>query len=88
MSPGRNVGTRNCSTQARNSSPLIGPSKTQGATIPSVRRPAMNVIVVQRECGAAATRRLPHPAQPWVRVIFVFAQVSSMNISRLAATNP
>lgn len=35
MSPGLRVGTRYCSTHARKLTPLIGPSKTNGAQSPS-----------------------------------------------------
>ena len=68
MSPGRRVGTRNCVTHARNRQPLMAPSNTQGATRPSERKAATNVMVVQRACGTEATRRCPRKARPWVRV--------------------
>ena len=47
MSPGPRVGTSCCSTQARKQRVLMGPSKTQGALIPSVRRAARKVMVRQ-----------------------------------------
>ena len=70
------------STQARKRAPLIGPSNTQGATMPSARSAARKVIVVQCACGTAATRRLPRRARPCVRVMLVSAQVSSMKTRR------
>ncbi len=88
MSPGRRVGTRNCSTQAWNRHPLIGPSNTQGAVMPLARSPARNVMVDQRMNGTAATRRSPCVAQPRVRVMLVLAQVSSTKISRSGSTRP
>lgn len=38
--------------------------------------------VRQRPCGTSATRRSPRSDRPWVLVMLVFAQVSSMNTRR------
>lgn len=65
--------------------PLIGPSSTQGATMPSCLRPAMKVSVFQCPCGTLSISGSPLVAQPWVRVMFVLAQVSSMKTSRLGS---
>src|SRR3712207_1712701 len=69
MSPGRSSGARNCSVQARNASPLIGPSSMSGATIPSWRNPARNVVVFQCPCGAEPTRRVPRRLRPQAAAI-------------------
>jgi len=45
--PGRNVGSRTCSTYARKVGLSIGPSKTAGAVSPSRRKPAITVCVCQ-----------------------------------------
>src|SRR5580698_2289173 len=88
ISPGRRVGTRNCTTQARKLSALMGPSRMHGAVIPSHRNPATKVSVLRWPCGTWATRRWPLAQRPCRRVIFVFAQVSSMKIRRDAQTLP
>jgi len=41
-----------CSTYARKLSPSIAPSMTPGAVSPVTRRPAIKVLVCQRESGA------------------------------------
>ena len=64
MSPGLSSGARNCSTQARNFSPLIGPSNAQGATRPSCRSAPMKVVVFQWPHGTGATRRSPRGHRP------------------------
>ena len=46
-SPGLSVGTRNCWTQARKITLLMGPSTTQGASIRSERSAARKVMVFQ-----------------------------------------
>jgi hypothetical protein len=45
ISSGLSVGTRHCSTSARNNSPSIGPSINIGATIPSWRNAETKVMV-------------------------------------------
>ena len=59
MLPGSSSGIRNCSTQAAKLAPLIGPSITQGATMPSCLSPAMKVSVFQWPCGTLARSGLP-----------------------------
>lgn len=81
-SPGWRVGARACSTSARKRSPLIGPSKTQGAVIRSWRSAARKVVVFPWPWGTAATTRCPRRARPWRRAMLVAAQVSSMNTRR------
>src|ERR1019366_3066041 len=44
-SPGRRAGASPCLTRAKNISPFMGPSKSQGAQGPSRRMPAINVLV-------------------------------------------
>ena len=86
MLPGSSAGIRNCSTHAVKVSPFIGPSRTHGATMPSCRSPAMKVSVFQCPCGTLSISASPRVAQPWVRVMLVLAQVSSMNTIRLGST--
>src|SRR5579864_17707 len=62
-------------------SPLIAPSTTSGALSPSTRRPARKVVVFQWPCGTKSTRRSPRGARPRVRVMLVFAHVSSRKTS-------
>jgi hypothetical protein len=61
MSPLRSSGTRNCSTQARNVSPLIGPSNAQGATRPSCRSAPTKV-------AQPAVHRRHHPIPKVLRI--------------------
>jgi hypothetical protein len=58
------VGHRNCSTQARKSSPSMGPSTTRGAVRRWCRRAAIKVVVCQWPRGAEATQRQPLGARP------------------------
>jgi hypothetical protein len=58
---------------------------THGAASPSQRSAAKKVSVRHRPKGTLATRRSPLAHRPWVRVILVLAQVSSMNTSRLGS---
>jgi len=58
------VGQRNCSIQARNNSPSMGPSATMGAVRRWWRRPATKVVVCQSPRGAEATHRQPLGARP------------------------
>src|SRR5207237_9134671 len=62
--------------------PCGAPSITIGATSPSARSAATNVVVFQCPCGTAPTTRCPTGARPYRRVIFVLAPVSSMNTNR------
>jgi hypothetical protein len=88
MSPVRSVGTGNCVTPARKLSRSIGRPARHGATIRSHRNPATNISVLRCPCGTLATSRLPLRRRPCVRVMFVFAQVSSMKIRRPGAIWP
>src|SRR5580704_1796477 len=62
--------------------PLIGPSMTHGASIRSLRSAARKVSVRQWPCGTLAMSRLPLAQRPWLRVMLVFTQVSSMKTRR------
>jgi len=88
MSPWRNVGTRHCSTHAKKLRPLMGPSRTHGAQMPSARKPAMKVSVFQWPCGTLAIKRSPRGHHPRIGVMFVLAQVSSTKIKREASILP
>ena len=52
LSPGCNVGTRICSTEARKLAPSIGPSRTPGAVSPVTRSAAMKGLLSHRPWGA------------------------------------
>lgn len=84
-SPGRNSGTRTCSTNASKTSRLTEPSTTVEHRIPSSPSAAISVVVCQCVKGTRSTRRAPRGDRPRSRVILVFAQVSSMKINRLAS---
>src|ERR1700722_8800191 len=58
---------------------------TQGGVSPSQRSAAKKVRVRHLPKGALATRRSPLAQRPWVRVMLVLAQVSSMKTSRLGS---
>lgn len=83
---GRSNGSRNCTTQAKKVSPLIGPSVAQDPVMPSVRNAAWKAVVPQWLCGTRASRRCPRGARPCVRVMSVLAQVSSVKPRRLGST--
>jgi len=61
---------------------LTGLSITQGATTPLLRMPAISVVVFQCPCGTAMRRRSPRGQRPYLRAIFVLAQLSSTKIRR------
>src|SRR3974377_2099891 len=84
----RRVGGRHCSMYARKAGPFIAPSSTNGATIPSCRKPATKVIVFQCPCGTAATSRWPRGQRPLSRTMFVLVAVSSINTSRAGSSKP
>jgi len=88
MSLRMSVGTRHCSTYARNVSPVIDPSSTKGAVIPLWRRAATKVMVFQCPCGTRPTSRSPRGQRPLSRTIFVLAAVSSMNTNRVESSMP
>src|SRR5271166_5869331 len=82
------AGTRHCSIYARKVGPFIAPSSTNGAIIPSWRKPATKVIVFQCPCGTDATSRSPRKQRPLSRTIFVLVAVSSINTSRAGSSMP
>src|SRR5271165_2360207 len=82
------AGTRHCSIYARKVGPFIAPSSTNGAIIPSWRKPATKVIVFQCPCGTDATSRSPRKQRPLSRTIFVLVAVSSINTSRAGSNIP
>src|SRR5271157_135441 len=82
------AGTRHCSIYARKVGPFIAPSSTNGAIIPSWRKPATKVIVFQCRCGTDATSRSPRKQRPLSRTIFVLVAVSSINTSRAGSSMP
>ncbi len=82
------AGTRHCSIYARKVGPFIAPSSTNGAIIPSWRKPATKVIVFQCPCGTDATSRSPRKQRPLSRAIFVLVAVSSINTSRAGSSMP
>src|SRR6185295_8013527 len=61
---------------------------TPGASMRSRRNAARNVRVRQRPCGTLATSRWPRAQRPWVRVMLVLAQVSSMNTRCEGSSRP
>src|SRR4249919_4087144 len=73
---------------ARKMGPFIAPSITKGATIPSWRKPATNVIVFQCPCGTDAISRSPRGQRPLTRTMFVLVAVSSINTSRAGSSMP
>ena len=73
---------------ARKMGPFIAPSIRKGATIPSWRKPATNVIVFQRPCGTDAISRSPRGQRPLSRTMFVLVAVSSINTSRAGSSMP
>src|SRR3974377_1750707 len=79
---------RHCSMYARKAGPFIAPSSTNGATIPSCRKPATKVIVFQCPCGTDATSRWPRGQRPLSRTMFVLVAVSSINTSRAGSSKP
>src|SRR5271165_6868448 len=82
------AGTRHCSIYARKVGPFIAPSSTNGAIIPSWRKPATKVIVFQCPCGTDATSRSPRKQRPLSRTLFVLVAVSSINTSRAGSSMP
>lgn len=84
ISPGRNAGTRHCSTQATKARPSIGPSRIMGANGPSRRTAETNVHVSQCPTGAEPERRCPVEHLPYKRAKDVDAALSSIKTSLLA----
>lgn len=88
MSLRRSVGTKHCSTYARNISPVIAPWTTIGAVILSCRKAATNVIVSHVPSGTVPITLMPRGARPLSRVKFVLTAVSSRNTSRAGSSRP
>ena len=88
MSLRRSVGTRHCSTYAKNISPVIAPRTTIGAVILLCRKPATNVIVSQAPSGTVPITLTPRGARPRSRVRLVLTAVSSINTSRAGSSMP
>src|SRR5215475_2943588 len=82
------VGTRHCLTYATKVDPFIGPSRTNGATILSWRRPATKVMVFQCPCGAYPISRRPRAQRPRSLTILVVVAVSSIKTSRARSSKP
>src|ERR1700719_1817536 len=82
------VGTRHCLTYSTKVGPFIGPSRTNGATIRSWRRPATKVMVFQCPYGAYPTSRMPRAQRPRNRTILVLVAVSSIKTSRAGSSKP
>ena len=75
------LGSETARHRRESSSPLIGPSNTQGASMRSLRKAARKVAVFHLPCGTLSTRRSPR--DPAVEPCHVgLGQVSSMNTSR------
>lgn len=60
---------------------------TIGAVIPVAPSAATNVVVFQCPCGTVPTSRRPRGLRPYLRAMFVLAQVSSTNFS-FAGSSP
>ena len=88
MSRRLSVGTRHCLTYSTKVGPFIGPSRTNGATIRSWRRPATKVMVFQCPYGAYPTSRMPRAQRPRSRTILVLVAVSSIKTSRAGSSKP
>src|SRR3974377_824300 len=82
------VGARDLSMYARKAGPFIAPSSTNGATIPSCRKPATKVIVFQCPCGTDATSRWRRGERTLSSPMFVLVAVSSINTSRAGSSKP
>ena len=81
MPPDFKAGARCCSTQARSSDPLIGPSTVSGARNPSARSAPRNGVACQRPQGVYSPR-VPRSERPSRPVRLVLAHVSSLNTTR------
>src|SRR6516165_6308836 len=82
------VGARHCSTYARKIAPLIAPSITKGATIPSWRSPTTRVMVFQWPWGTDPTNRSPRGQRPRSLTRLVLVAVSSMNTNLAGSSRP
>src|SRR5215469_6267996 len=66
----------------------IAPLISIGATIPVLRKPAMNVCVSQCPIGTSPIRRSPRGLQPLGRTMLVVTAVSSINTRRAGSSSP
>src|SRR6266478_4522440 len=82
------IGARHCSTYARKIVPFIGPSITNGATIPSWRSPTTRVMVFQWPWGTDPTNRSPRGQRPRSLTKLVLVAVSSMNTNLAGSSRP
>src|SRR5512133_4144828 len=82
------VGARHCSTYARKIVPFIGPSITNGATIPSWRSPTTSVMVFQWPWGTEPTNRSPRGQRPRSLTKLVLVAVSSINTNLAGSSRP
>jgi hypothetical protein len=57
----------------------MGPSRTKGATLARLRRPATKVMVFQWACGTWSINRCPRGQRPRSRTMLVEVAVSSRN---------
>ena len=73
------LGTRCCRTHARKMQPLIGPSTVRPSTVSGAvtRKAPTNVVVSRRPKETPSITRVLHWERPYVRVMLVFAHVSS-----------
>src|SRR3984893_3504601 len=81
-------GARHCSMYARKMGPFIAPSITNGATIPSWRKPATKGIVLQCPWGTDASSRSTRGQRPLTRTMFVLVAVTSITPSRAGSSMP
>lgn len=82
-SPGMNCLVSHCWKMR----PVMGVSISMGAAMPSRRRPAKNVEVIQRPCGALPSSGLPLRPPPRSRVMLGVVPVSSTNTRRLKSSS-
>src|SRR5258707_8936763 len=82
------TGARHCSTYARKIVPFIGPSITNGATIPSWRSPTTRVMVFQWPWGTDPTNRSPRGQRPRSLTKLVLVAVSSVNTNLAGSSRP
>src|SRR5260370_4639291 len=82
------IGARHCSTYARKIVPFIGPSITNGATIPSWRSPTTRVMVFQWPWGTAPTNRSPSGQRPRSLTKLVLVAVWSMSSNLAGSSRP
>src|ERR1700704_5786144 len=82
ISPGARVGTRHCRRYSVKIARVMAQSMTNGAVMPSWRKPATKVRIFQCPHGTRPIIRRPRLARPRSRAMLVEVPVSSMNTSR------